>query len=218
MAERGIQVVAVDLLGPEDGLVSALRGTDVVLSCIFPIGTHQDQINLVKAAKEANVRRFVPGNWGSIIPPGGVLQMRDEKEEILNYIKTLKMPYTIIDVGTWYQVFLPRVPSGKLDYVITAPIELQSEDKGVKLVISDINDIGKQVARIISDDRTLNKQVLAYSESMTHAEALDIVKQSTGEEPQVKIVSSLVILFLHDTRRLYSWTPQANKVHSGERR
>ncbi|KAL3417987.1 isoflavone reductase family protein [Phlyctema vagabunda] len=189
LAKRGVRVVVTDLLGPENDLVNALQGTDVVISSIFPIGTHQDQVNLVNAAKMAGVKRFVPGTWGPVVPPTGVLQLRDEKEELINYMKALKLPYTVIDVGLWYQTTLPRVPSGKLDYVITEVMRYLSQEVDAKLAMSDLRDVGKHVVKIITDDRTLNKYVLAYNEIWTQRELLDIVRKSTGEEPVVQIVS-----------------------------
>lgn len=58
-----------------------------------------------------------------------------------------------------------------------------------KVAMSDIRDIGKQVAKIIVDERTLNKYVLAFSEILTQRELLDVVRKCTGEEPLVKEVS-----------------------------
>lgn len=170
-------------------MVTALKGTQVVISTIFPLGTHQEQINLVNASHKAGVSRIVPGCWGPVVPPAGVLTMREEKEQIINHIKKIKLPYTIIDVGNWYQTNLPRVPSGKLDYMITEQMRYLSSEVDAKVAMSDIRDIGKQVAKIIVDERTLNKYVLAFSEILTQRELLDVVRKCTGEEPLVKEVS-----------------------------
>ncbi|KAG4416856.1 hypothetical protein IFR04_009998 [Cadophora malorum] len=190
LAKRGIRVLAVDLLGPENDLFTALKGTQVVISTIFPLGTHQEQINLVNASHKAGVSRIVPGCWGPVVPPAGVLTMREEKEQIINHIKKIKLPYTIIDVGNWYQTNLPRVPSGKLDYMITEQMRYLSSEVDAKVAMSDIRDIGKQVAKIIVDERTLNKYVLAFSEILTQRELLDVVRKCTGEEPLVKEVTN----------------------------
>jgi hypothetical protein len=34
----------------------------------------------------------------------------------LNHIKKIHQPFTVIDVGWWYQVNLPKLPSGRIDY------------------------------------------------------------------------------------------------------
>lgn len=94
LAKHDVQVLAVDLLGPKKDIVNALQGTYIVNSTIFSIWTHQDQMNLISASKKAGVGRIVPGCWGPVVPPMGVLTMRDEKEEIINHTKKIKLPYT----------------------------------------------------------------------------------------------------------------------------
>lgn len=43
-------------------------------------------------------------------------------------------------------------------------------------------DIGKYTARIISDDRTLNKYVLAYTEELTQKEIVAVAERVLGEK------------------------------------
>lgn len=54
-----------------------------------------------------------------------------------DHIKKLKVPYTFIDVGWWYQFAFPRVPSGKLDYAATAKKDLIAGDGSVKSALTD---------------------------------------------------------------------------------
>lgn len=50
-----------------------------------------------------------------VVPAGGVHWLRDEKEKVFRHVKKIGLSYTIVDVGWWYQIAWPRVPSGKLD-------------------------------------------------------------------------------------------------------
>ena len=107
----------------------------------------------------------------------------------MNHIKLVKLPYTVVDVGWWYQATVPRLPSGRSDYAL---LEFQSTIPGngdVPLLLSDIRDIGNFVARIITDPRTLNKMVLAYSEVRTHYQIWDMFNRISGEEIPRKHVS-----------------------------
>lgn len=38
-----------------------------------------------------------------------------QKETVYAYLKKSRVPYTIIDIGVWHEVAIPRVTSGKLD-------------------------------------------------------------------------------------------------------
>lgn len=52
----------------------------------------------------------------------------------------------------------------------------------VKSALIDIRDIGKYTARIISDDRTLNKYVLAYTEELSQKEIVAIAERVLGKK------------------------------------
>ncbi|KAM6517834.1 hypothetical protein FSOLCH5_006603 [Fusarium solani] len=182
LKDRGVNVVAADLKGPQDELVSLLSGIDVVISAIF-FASLADEIPLADAAKRAGVKRFIQSAFMIMIPPRGVVDFREKKEEILNYIQKLRLPYTYIDAGWWYQLTLPRIPSGRLDYAL--PV-YNSEprlglDGNVPSALADIGDIGRYVARIISDPRTLNKKVYVYNEVYTRNQVYDLVEKLGGE-------------------------------------
>lgn len=76
LQKRGVRVVATDLEGPEDGLVAAVQGQDVVLSTIRAFDLLK-QIPLIEAAKKAGVGRFVPCDFGPVAPPQGFMSIRE---------------------------------------------------------------------------------------------------------------------------------------------
>ncbi|KAK0392852.1 hypothetical protein NLU13_2346 [Sarocladium strictum] len=164
----------------KDALVPVLTGADVVISCI-QLYHAATQNPLIEAAHEAGVKRFVPSFWATACPPGGVMQLRDAKEASLNTIKALYLPYTVIDVGWWLQISIPLVPSGKLDSVVTAPAREIVGDGSARTAVTDQVDIGRFVARIIADPRTLNKQVFAYGQVTSQNDIFAAVERHTGE-------------------------------------
>lgn len=171
---------ALDLGGAKEEIAAALKDIDVLISAIS--GSQQlAQIPLAEAAKVAGIKRFVPCAFATPMPVG-VHQSRDQKEEIFNLTKRLHIPYTIIDVGWWYQFSFPRLPSGKIDYVVGFPNETIPGDGNIPTALTDLRDVGKYVARVIKDDRTLNKTVFVYNELWTQNQIHDLLEKMAGEK------------------------------------
>lgn len=141
-----------------------------------------EQIPLATAAKAAGVKRFIPCGFVTVIPVGGVHMLRDLKETVYNHVKILGLPYTILDVGWWYQIAYPALPSGKIDYAVGIPGQKIPGDGNVPSALTDLRDIGRHVARIIVDDRTLNKMVLIYNEMWTPNQVIDLMERLSGEK------------------------------------
>lgn len=110
-----------------------------------------------------------------------------QKEEVYNHIKKLYLPYTIVDVGWWYQIAFPALPSGKIDYM-AAPMSTLIKDGNTPSALTDLRDIGKYIAKIIDDERTLNKYVLAYDELWTPNQVYDLLEKLSGETLERKYV------------------------------
>lgn len=105
-----------------------------------------------------------------------------QKEEVLDHIKKIYLPYTVIDVGWWYQSTLPRLPSGKIDYALTFPMANVYGDGNFPSALTDLRDVGKYVARIIADPRTLNKSVFVYNEVLTQEQIFTLLEKASGEK------------------------------------
>ncbi|KAJ7218420.1 hypothetical protein GGX14DRAFT_533307 [Mycena pura] len=179
LGERGVKIRVADIDGALDDLVAALAGVDVLISAID--ATRQlAQLQLATAAKQAGVQRFVPCAFITIAPPGGVMALRDSKEQVYQHIRKLYLPYTIIDVGYWHQISIPALPAseahGRHPRRGTAPT-----------MLGDLRDIGRYVALIIKDARTLNKFVAAYSDVLSENEifALSLMTSSDALDNDV---------------------------------
>ncbi|KAF9875675.1 isoflavone reductase [Colletotrichum karsti] len=190
---RGVKVVAADLAGPEEALVAALSGIDVVIAPLS-VPSLRDQIPLARAAKKAGVKRFVPSEFAMAMPPRGIHDAQDVKTDVLDEIKRLHLPYTVINVGWWYAGFIPRLPSGRTaPHVLTAYItgdNLIPGDGEAVCAVVDTRDIGRYVARIIRDPRTLNKCVLASGFAHRMNELYDLAEEMSGEKIERTYVSA----------------------------
>lgn len=114
-----------------------------------------------------------------------------QKEELLDHIKRLYLPYTVVDVGWWYQLSVPSIPSGKLDDIVSVGSSTIYGKGDTEIAYTDNRDIGMYVARIISDPYTLNKHVFAYNEVSTQEKIWSEVEKLTGESIPRKYVSLL---------------------------
>ncbi|CAG9941841.1 unnamed protein product [Clonostachys rosea f. rosea IK726] len=184
LKDLGVTVSTVDLSTVSNELVALLTGADVVISCLTSGNAEhvETQNNLASACKKASVGRFVPSFFGPICPPRGIMLLRNLKEDLLDHIKSLYLPYTVIDVGWWYQLSLPPLPSGRLANALTIPVQTISGDGNTETALIDKRDIGKYVARIIVDPRTLNKSVFVFNEIWTQNRIFDLMEKLSGEE------------------------------------
>ncbi|KAI0847983.1 isoflavone reductase family protein [Daldinia vernicosa] len=180
LKSRGVRIVAADLTGPKDDLVKAVTGIDIVISCIV-FSSLGDQIPLAEAAKQAGVKRFVPCNF-STPAPRGVMDMYDEKDDILAAIQRLYLPYTVIDVGWWIDQSVPAIPSGRTDHVSIKVLDIIPGDGSVPVAYTNLPDVGTYVAKIIADPRTLNKKVFAHTETINAIQMRDLLEELSGEK------------------------------------
>lgn len=66
----------------------------------------------------------------------------------------------------------------------------------MRIAFTDLRDIGKYVAKILADPRTLNRSVLAYTEVSTINQAYDLIEEMSGEEAPRNYVSFLLLSLL----------------------
>ncbi|KAH7160412.1 hypothetical protein B0J13DRAFT_466950 [Dactylonectria estremocensis] len=192
LGKRGVAIVATDLGGSEDELAKLLKDTDVVISTIYG-GSVAAEIPLINASKAAGVKRYIPCFFATVAAPKGALMLRDMKEDVLNHIKKVFLPYTIIDVGWWYQVNLPRLPSGRIDYVAMETTDGIAGGGDVPFALTDLRDVGRYVSRIIADPRTLNRMIFAYNEVVTHSQLYDSLEEISGEKLERRYVRAEAI-------------------------
>ncbi|KAJ7890350.1 hypothetical protein B0H13DRAFT_2252672 [Mycena leptocephala] len=194
LAELGVTTRVVNIGGSLDELVSALKGIDVFISTIDAMG-QLAQVQLVTAAKMAGVKRFVPCAFITVAPPGGVMALRDNKEEVYQEIRKQFLPYTVIDVGYWHQISFPTLPSGRVDYAAAINPNVDIHAGGTApTMLTDLRDIGTYVGLMIKDPRTLNKFVFTYSDVLSQNEIFALMEEMSGEKVERKYKSADAIM------------------------
>ncbi|KAF7367917.1 Glycoside hydrolase [Mycena sanguinolenta] len=184
LTSQGVSKVhVIDISGPIDELVRVMTGVDVFISGIDAM-SQLAQLQLVRAAKQAGVKRFVPCAFITIAPPGESWPSATAcKEEVYQEIWRQFLPYTIIDVGYWHQISFPTLPSGRVDYaaVLRPKIEIHEGGTAPNMLV-DLRDIGRFVAHIIKDPRTLNRFVAAYGDVLSENEIFSVMEEVSGEK------------------------------------
>ncbi|KAK1455761.1 hypothetical protein CMEL01_04521 [Colletotrichum melonis] len=180
LEKRGVAVAVVDLEGPRAELVNVLEGADVLISTIH-VSALGSQIPLADAAKAAGVKRFVPCFFATVAPAKGVLTLRQLKEDALLHAKKIRLPYTVIDVGWWYQLSIPRLPSGRIDWATPLPVNFIAGDGNTLSALTDVRDVGRFTARIIADPRTINKMVFVYGDILSQNQIFNMLDEMSGE-------------------------------------
>lgn len=89
-----------------------------------------------------------------------------------------------MDVGWWDQIAFPPLPSGKIDYAANKLLSTMVLDGNTPSALTDLRDIGKYIARIIVDERTIDKYVLAYNEVWTPNQVYEMLERLSGEKPE----------------------------------
>ncbi|KAH9925897.1 uncharacterized protein BXZ73DRAFT_103069 [Epithele typhae] len=107
--------------------------------------------------------------------------MHDTKLELHDYIQEPGVPYTFVDVGNWMETLSP-LPKRT---VVPAPLQviahtMYNSERGRMLLVGPTH-VGKWVARIVKDPRTVTKIVLVWEGEMMHNDFLEIADRVSGE-------------------------------------
>jgi uncharacterized protein YbjT (DUF2867 family) len=184
--KRGVTIVTAELEDSTESLTALLHNVDIVICSMSPAALRL-QIPLIDAAVAAGVKRFLPCNWGTPTSRG-VLTLRDIKEEVHDHMFRHRLGFTIVDTGFWYQASIPRVPSGLFDNAIFMPANEVYAGGATRNMLIDARDIGRMVVRILKDERTLNKRVIAYGAVLSQSEIHETIEKRTGEKLDLKQV------------------------------
>lgn len=212
---RGVEVAAIDLIEDSDAkLEEALQGIHTVI-CALAYDRNNLQPRLVDAAIKAGVKRFVPSDFGT---PGrkGVRLLHDDKLAVREYVQNSGIPYTFIDVGFWYQFkFVNVVPEqAMVPYVYECSRTIYGDGE-TKAAFIHRDDIGRFVARIVADERTLNRYVFAYGGEATLHELFALAERITGRKIERRYKTGEELLqYIKDERAQGRHSPYHEYLYS----
>lgn len=92
--------------------------------------------------------------------------------------------------------FLPVLPSRKTEYIrldMPPGTNTLPGDGDVPTAVTDADDVGRFAARVIADERTLNKMVFIYGEVVMPNQAYDLMEKLSGETIERTYVSTILL-------------------------
>ncbi|KAI0644853.1 NAD-P-binding protein [Trametes meyenii] len=181
----GVEIRVGDAEDGEEKLKEILAGVEILISAIdgWLVDAQRDLFRAAKAV--GTVKRAIPCDFGT---PGarGVQRLRDAKFNIRDFIKGLGIGYTFIDVGWWMQLALP-LPERSKAIIPGKENTYEVHNEGVqKILVTDHRHIGRFVARIIADPRTLNQAVIIWEDEVTQLKSHEIGEHASGGGESLK--------------------------------
>ncbi|EMD38800.1 hypothetical protein CERSUDRAFT_47049 [Gelatoporia subvermispora B] len=206
LRSKGVEIRLGDLGDAIDKLKEALSDVEVLISAVSVLAVSL-QKPLLQAAKEAGVKRVIPSDWAN---PGGrgISELREHKDDIHDFVRSLGIGYTFIDVGLWSQVSLPPPRNSKTPF---AALFREFHGEGnKKFLVTNKNHIADYVARIITDERTLNRYVIVWEDEVTGQEAFEIGARVSGDGEFLRanrVSEEELLQRIASARAIYQETP-----------
>lgn len=176
MKAKGATIVEGDMMQPET-LLPAYAGVDVVVSAI---GNNEvtvpGQKNLIDAAKQQDVKRFIPSDYSVDYRKldYGDNDNLDKRKEVLEYLQHSGLAYTLVLNGAFME-FIIHMPLFDLEHQTfqywgdgEMPMDLTTTDDTARYVAEAVSDPGlANTALEVAGDTLTSKQLKATYEAAT---------------------------------------------------
>ncbi|KAF8656416.1 hypothetical protein AX16_002560 [Volvariella volvacea WC 439] len=188
LQSRGVGIVTVDIKSASlDELVALFQEHQphTIICTLMWTETHLQTKLIDAAVKAGGVHRFVTSDWGT---PGkkGVRQLHDEKWKIRDYVKASGLGHTWVDVSLWYQNYIGAAEAiGSQWPWFEVTLRTLYNGGETKAALIDMAEIGKFAARIVSDERTLNRYVFVWGDELTQEELLELAQKYSGKPLEI---------------------------------
>ncbi|RKP09892.1 hypothetical protein THASP1DRAFT_13647 [Thamnocephalis sphaerospora] len=159
--KRNIRLITVDY-GNHAELVQAMQGIDIVASMVDYHAVGEPQFALIRAAKAAGVRRFVPSDFSSNVDTMQRM-IHDDPAALERLINEVGIEYTRYFVGFSYAYLFS--PFMGIDLENKAFRIIGDGSAAVSIIYSD--DIAKYIAASLKDPRSRNAHLYIESATIT---------------------------------------------------
>ena len=161
-------------------LVRACEGVEAVISAVGAAQIVQ-QTELIKAAKQTSVKRFIPSDYGldpKVAGEGSCL-LFDLKAQIHRAIKEAGLNYTFVHAPGFFEYWAYSLGQVGLT---SPPEEVQLYGEGtVKAALASVSDIAKVTAAAVDDPRTQNKELHITANIFSQEELIRLWEQISGK-------------------------------------
>lgn len=190
MIAQGAIIVEGDLMKPET-LLPICEGVDVVISAVGNNETTvPGQKNLIDAAKQQGVKRFIPSDYSVDYRKldYGDNDNLDKRKEVLSYLQQSGLEYTLILNGAFMDsVGTPYMPQFDLENGV---FEYWGDGE-TPLDFTTTDDTAKYVAEAVSDPNLVNTALEVAGEVLSNKQLLAAYEEATGKKLQEKRLGSV---------------------------
>ena len=188
LTDQGVKLLEGSFEDTES-LRKACHKKDVVISCA---GGDQilNQIHLARAARDADVERFIPSEFGidPFIAQKGSCDLFDAKASVQEQIKKTGIGFTPIYTNGFMEFWATGL--GELGAPAPPDSVKIFGDGHMSAYMTALSDIGKYIAAIVEDPETINKEVLIATTSSTQNEMISLWEDISGKTVEKEYVSS----------------------------
>jgi uncharacterized protein YbjT (DUF2867 family) len=188
MKAKGATIVEGDVMQPET-LISPCTGVDVVVSAIgHTDATVPGQKNLIDAAKQQGVKRFIPSDYSADYRglDYGDNDNLDKRKEVLEYLQHSGLEYTLVLNGAFME---------SITYMPLFDLEHQTfqywGDGEMPMNFTTTDDTAKYVAEAVSDPDLTNKALEVAGDTLTAKQLKATYEAATGTKLTEKLLGSV---------------------------
>ena len=177
MKAKGATIVEGDAMQPET-LLSPCTGVDVVISAIGNSdATVPGQKNLIDAAKQQGVKRFIPSDYSADYRglDYGDNDNLDKRKEVLEYLQHSGLEYTLVLNGAFMES-ITYMPLFDLEHQIFQ----YWGDGEMPMNFTTTDDTAKYVAEAVSDPDLANKALEVAGDTLTPKQLKATYEAATG--------------------------------------
>ncbi len=188
MKAKGATIVEGDAMQPET-LLSPCTGVDVVVSAIGNNNvTVPGQKNLIDAAKQQGVKRFIPSDYSVDYRKldYGDNHNLDMRKEVFEYLQQSGLEYTLVLNGMFME-FVTHMPMFDLEHQV-----FQYWGDGEMLMdLTTTDDTAKYVAEAVSDPALANTALEVAGDTLTPKQLRTTYEEATGSKLTEKSLGSI---------------------------
>lgn len=188
MQTKGAAIVEGDLMQPET-LLRVCEGVDVVVSAISNNEvTVPGQKNLIDAAKQQGVKRFIPSDYSVDYRKldYGDNDNLDMRKQVFEYLQQSDLNYTLILNGAFMN-YIPYMPQFDLEHQTFQ----YWGDGETPLDFTTPDDTAKYVAEAVSDPELVNTALEVAGDVMTSKQLKAAYEEATGKQLKEKPLGSV---------------------------
>ncbi len=188
MKAKGATIVEGDVMKPET-LLPLCAGVDVVVSAI---GNNEvtvpGQKNLIDAAKQQGVKRFIPSDYSADYRKldYGDNDNLDKRKEVFEYLQHSGLEYTLVLNGAFMDI---------ITYMPLFDLEHQTfqywGDGETPLNFTTTDDTAKYVAEAVSDPGLANTALEVAGDTLTAKQLKATYEEATGSKLTEKSLGSI---------------------------